>query len=137
MIPKFRVWHKTWKEMGKVTCIHFDDKQSVISMFCEEEQASSALLDDEVILMQSTGLKDKNGKEIFEGDIVTDSHTIGVLRNHQTLGFYMADEKGKENFLSDTVDTEGFEEAKEFVANSVEIIGNIYENPELLEEGVE
>lgn len=137
MIPKFRVWHKTWKEMGKVTCIHFDDKQSVISMFCEEEQASSALLDDEVIFMQSTGLKDKNGKEIFEGDIVTDSHTIGVLRNHQTLGFYMADEKGKENFLSDTVDTEGFEEAKEFMKNSIEIIGNIYENPELLEEGVE
>lgn len=133
MIPKFRAWHKTWKEMGKVTCIYFDDKQSVISMFCEEEQASSTLLDDEVILMQSTGLHDKNGKEIFEGDILTDGHTLGVLRNHQTLGFYMVDEKGKESFLSDTVDIEGFEEAKEFMKNSIETIGNIYENPELLE----
>jgi yopX protein len=44
----------------------------------------------------------------------------------------MADEKGKENFLSDAVDTEGFEEAKEFMENSIEIICNIYENPELL-----
>ena len=84
--------------------------------------------------MQSTGIFDKNGQEIFEGDILTDGHTLGVLRNHQTLGFYMADEKGKENFFSDTVDTEGFEEAKEFMENSIEIIGNIYENPELLEE---
>ena len=89
---------------------------------------------DEIVLMQSTGLKDKNGKEIFEGDIITDGYTLGVLRNHQTLGFYMVDEKGKENFLSDTVDTEGFEEAKEFMKNSIKIIGNIYENPELLED---
>lgn len=100
MIPKFRVWHKTWKEMGKVTCIHFDDKQSIISMFCEEEQASSALLDDEVILMQSTGLKDKNGKEVFIGDIIKC--------------------------------TKGIREGYAWTEHE-EILGNIYENPELLE----
>ena len=129
MILKFRALDKLRKRISVVDRIYFDTE-------------GVQLRDDgglywrhfrEVILMQSTGLKDLNGVEIFEGDILTDGHTLGVLRNHQTLGFYMVDEKGEESFLSDTVDTEGFEEAKEFMKNSIEIIGNIYENPELLE----
>ena len=129
MILKFRALDKLRKRISVVDRIYFDTE-------------GVQLRDDgglywrhfrEVILMQSTGLKDLNGVEIFEGDILTDGHTLGVLRNHQTLGFYMVDEKGEESFLSDTVDTEGFEEAKEFIKNSIEIIGNIYENPELLE----
>ena len=130
MIPKFRAWNKKLKEMFEVSFIDFDTKLIGLNIDLE-----IIIFDfDDVILMGSTGLFDKNGKEVFEGDILTDGHTLGVLRNHQTLGFYMVDEKGKENFLSDTVDTEGFEEAKEFMENSIEIIGNIYENPELLEE---
>lgn len=125
MIPKFRAWYKN--EMAEVRVLDWNNE--VVDLFNPHIEIPL----DEIELMQSTGLKDKNGKEIFEGDIVTDSHTIGVLRNHQTLGFYMVDEKGKENFLSDTVDTEGFEEAKEFMRNSIEVIGNIYENPKLLE----
>ena len=133
MIPKFRAWHKTWEEMGKVTCIHFDDKQSVISMFCEEEQASSALLDDEVILMQSTGLFDRNGKEIFEGDIVTDGDVISDIKYHQTLGFYMIGKYGFSVPFGQGVDVEYFEEFAVHVSKIFEVIGNIYENPELLE----
>ena len=133
MIPKFRAWHKTWEEMGKVKRIRFDDEGNVTTVLFRGRDLGTNTHADEIELMQSTGLKDKNGVEIFEGDILTDGHTLGVLRNHQTLGFYMVDEKGEESFLSDTVNTEGFEEAKEFMKNSIEIIGNIYENPELLE----
>ena len=138
MIPKYRAWDRLRKEMNyKVmvgNCDLSDRNWTCPIIWIEERKKWLHFDDDYECIMQSTGLKDKNGKEIFEGDIITDGHTLGVLRNHQTLGFYMVDEKGKENFLSDTVDTEGFEEAKEFMKNSIEIIGNIYENPELLEE---
>ena len=132
MIPKFRVWlpNPDVERMLRVKALVFEhDKTRCVCGYAYDFY----LEDENATIMQSTGLKDKNGKEIFEGDILTDGHTLGVLRNHQTLGFYMVDEKGKENFLSDTVDIEGFEEAKEFMKNSIEIIGNIYENPELLE----
>ena len=139
MIPKYRAWYVLAEEMiNEILMISFVRKE-IIGKFSDGSTSVPLKFEDErngedVILMQSTGLVDKDGKEIFEGDFITDGHTLGVLRNHQTLGFYMVDEKGKENFLSDTVDTEGFEEAKEFMENSIEIIGNIYENPELLED---
>ena len=131
MIPKFRVWLTDIDQMLRVKALVFEkDKTRCVCGYSFDFY----LEDENATIMQSTGLKDKNDKEIFEGDIITDGHTLGVLRNHQTLGFYMVDEKGKENFLSDTADTEGFEEAKEFMKNTIEIIGNIYENPELLED---
>ena len=132
MIPKFRAWDKENQIMLDVSLIDFKKRVLVGEHF--EFGETNFISFDKIELMQSTGLFDKNGQEIFEGDIITDGHTLGVLRNHQTLGFYMVNEKGKENFLSDTVDTEGFEEAKEFMKNSIEIIGNIYENKEFLED---
>lgn len=82
--------------------------------------------------MQSTGLFDKNGKEIFEGDITTDGHTITDIKYHQTLGFYTA-VKGTIVFFGETVNLKDFDKLMENTSELVEIIGNIYENPELLE----
>ena len=89
--------------------------------------------DENIILMQSTGLFDKNGKEIFEGDIVTDGEFARIVQYHQTLGFYMFDEEGDERFFSDSATLEDFEEDAKIVSEILEIIGNVYENPELLE----
>lgn len=129
MIPKYRAWDKTDKEMYLVDEINFNrgEFESIGDGITFLREA------DKVELMQSTGLKDKNDKEIFEGDILTDGHTTGDIRNHPTLGFYIVDESSKEGYLSDTVGIEDFEEAKEFMRNSIEVIGNVYENPELLE----
>lgn len=131
MIPKYRAWDKETQTMLDVSLIDF--KKSVLVGEHWDFGETNFINFDDIHLMQSTGLKDKNGKEIFEGDILTDGHTTGVIRNHPTLGFYTVDESSKEGYLSDTVGTEDFEEAKEFIRNSIEIIGNIHENPELLE----
>nr|DAR42265.1 MAG TPA: YopX protein [Caudoviricetes sp.] len=83
--------------------------------------------------MQSTGLRDKNGKEIFEGDIITNGPDVMCMKRHNTLGFYV-EKKGKVEFIADCAILEEFEEDAKEIADSLEIIGNIYENPELLEE---
>jgi uncharacterized phage protein (TIGR01671 family) len=74
------------------------------------------------VLMQYTGLKDKNGKEIYEGDIVADRDTsdcvFGVKWDVAKAGYYMPPEFDEEYAYS-------------IGAVSLEVIGNIYENPEL------
>lgn len=125
MIPKFRAWHKTWEEMGKVKRIRFDDEGNVTTVLFEGKLLGVNTKIDEIELMQSTGLRDKNGKEIFEGDI---------LFGHAGEDFWEVvefdTEEGKwirrDIWYNSKLD---LSENNEFM----EIIGNIYENPELLE----
>lgn len=133
MIPKFRGWHKTWGEMCKVKRIRFDDEGNITKVLVRGEAFGSNVSLEEIELMQSTGLFDKNGKEIFEGDVVTDGEFARTVQYHQTLGFYMFDEEGNERFFSDSATLEDFEEDAKIVSEILEIIGNVYENPELLE----
>ena len=141
MIPKFRAWIKTEKRMIETyNLLDIDFENEVImtqKVYFENGLPVDRDLDNfvfkEIELMQSTGLKDKNGKEIFEGDILTDGHTTGDIKNHQTLGFYMVDDEGIERFFSDTASLEDFDEDMKYASEILEIIGNIYENPELLE----
>ena len=133
MIPKFRAWHKTWEEMGKVKRIRFDDDANVTTvLFIGKDLGVNAKI-DEFEIMQSTGLKDKNGKEIFEGDIVTDGDVTSDIKYHQTLGFYMIGKYGFSVPFGQGVDVEYFEEFADHVSKTFEVVGNIYENPELLE----
>ena len=82
---------------------------------------------DEIELMQSTGLKDKNGKEIFEGDILDYKGRKALVRWHGSYASFIyrfVDELQKRN-------TEW--KPLYLAYMKCEIIGNIYENPELLE----
>lgn len=123
MIPSFRAWDKLNNEMYVVEQINFNrgEFESIgygITFLCGA---------DKVDLMQSTGLKDKNGKEIFEGDIVDYKGRKAVVKWH---GSYAS-------FIYRFVD-EPQERVSEwhplFLAYyHFEIIGNIYENKELLD----
>lgn len=123
MIPKYRAWDKETKTMNGMAEIYRNRNQEI----------ELRPRDRNIVLMQSTGLVDKNGKEIFEGDIVTDGEFARIVQYHQTLGFYMFDEEDNERFFSDSANLEDFEEDAKIVSEILEIIGNVYENPELLE----
>jgi hypothetical protein len=73
-------------------------------------------------MMQYTGLKDKNGKEIYEGDIINQDFKYGWKNHVMALMNSMAsDDMGLDMYGYPDVD------------GACEVIGNIYENPELLE----
>ena len=120
MIPRFRAWLKEDKEMIDVDEMHFKNGEldfignGITWMYKKSD----------IVLMQSTGFKDKNGKEIFEGDIVDSEDGIlsGVVEFRPDLGM----------FVSTLIKYNNFERLCN-VADSVHIIGDIYTNPELAE----
>ena len=121
MISKFRAWIKNDKEMIDVDEIHwFDGELDIIGDYITFVRKA-----DEIELMQSTGLKDKNGKEIFEGDILKSNKYI-------TSVFY---ERGAYCVkFSRTPNTTVTMNVISFIEKyKTKVIGNIYENPELLE----
>ena len=132
MIPKFRAWYKEWEEMGRVGEIRFDLDGSVSVVLFKGNYLDVSGPREKIIFMQSTGLLDKNGKEIFEGDIITNGTAIVDVKSHQTLGFYTV-VNGEERFFGSNTSIKDFENDVEEFSSVTEIIGNIYENPELLE----
>lgn len=134
MIPRYRAWDKETKTMNGMAEIYRNRNQEI----------ELRPRDENIILMQSTGLKDKNGKEIFEGDVLeiqgikmivkfgnykyleiskNNGHILGVL--HDGLGFYVECSNAAD---SDNISPFEPETLKESV-----VIGNRFENPELLE----
>ena len=127
MIPKYRAWHKTWEEMGKVKRIRFDDDGNVNTvLFIGKDLGVNAKI-DEFELMQSIGLFDKNEQEVFVGDIIkcTRGCTHEVYLEKEYGGTYIGG--------MPAVYLKGIKEGYAWTGDE-EIIGNIYENPELLKE---
>lgn len=126
MKPKFRAWLKEEYRMTDVREITFFNDE--IQMISDVEGFYAY---DEFELMQSAGLKDKNGKEIFEGDIVKFSDCDDDV--------YVTPVVWDKNYACFGVSFSGgypisFDYLEEFYTElkDIEVVGNIYENHELL-----
>ncbi|SFE41635.1 phage uncharacterized protein TIGR01671 [Enterococcus casseliflavus] len=122
MVPKFRAFLTETKTMHDV--LQIDLSRSMVSL--KIENASEWYWFKEVVLMQSTGLKDKNGVEIYCGDAVEWLGHCGivefVLNNQQTMII------GAPGYITDLDYSTDF---------NTEVIGNIHENPKILEQANE
>ncbi|HDC6005324.1 TPA: hypothetical protein O8388_001490 [Staphylococcus aureus] len=123
MVLKFRAWDKLGKEMHKVSVIDFSSKGARIIRLAGVQsngKGDHKRWHSSVELMQSTGFKDVNSVEIYEGDIVQDSYSGEVsFIEFQEGAFYITCSNVTE-LISENDDI-------------IEIIGNIFENEELLE----
>jgi uncharacterized phage protein (TIGR01671 family) len=128
MKPTFRAWHKDGRVMCKVSILELeqvsgDKPQSVL---LESKLGVGWFPIESVVLMQSIGLKDKNEKEIFEEDIIKFMYSrkerIAVVRGANNLIFgYLVQIVGYGSIF-----------LHEIYSRPIEIIGNSYENPEML-----
>ena len=96
----------------------------------EDSVAGEWIVNNDLNLMQSTGLVDKDGKEIFEGDIVRQVRTQPTTENETITGLVTMLE-GAWLIMNDCEQLASFLWSE---TDENEIIGNIYENPELLED---
>ena len=123
-VPKFRAWVKDEKRMTDVHEMTFIDGEVYLI-----SDITGFYAYEEFKLMQSTGLKDKNGNEIYEGDIVrftlTDgfSYVVGEdgMVKYKIGAFYILN--GLTEYLISNINTK-----------DIEVVGDIYNNLELLEE---
>ena len=131
MIPKFRVWlpDPDVEKMLRVKALIFENDKTR----CMCGYAYDFYLEDEdATIMQSTGLLDKNGKEIFEGDILkvanNDSSWFEVVKYDHEKAMFISKEVNLKYEVPETTLYDLFSP----YPFKVEVIGNIWENPDLL-----
>lgn len=129
---KFRVWDKEDKKMFGVTELQLDIHDAKVSHVAFDENPTASMGDwtefcdmDKIELMQYMGLNDKNGHEIYEGDIIKyddaggEAHTQ-VVRYDDEMGAFGCDRGALMDHFN--------------CMWEIEVLGNIYENPELLKD---
>ena len=119
-----KIYIKRLDKVLEVESIRFDTK--IVDIYDEEASRYRYYGFDEVEFMENTGLKDKNGKYIYEGDIVTVNGTWNCIIEYKQSSCA---------FVLKSIDsrwsTEYFSNY-EHIEEMLEVIGNVYENEELL-----
>ena len=118
MIPKFRAWLKKEQKMdNEIDHISWLEDE----LYCIGDGITYMVSAEDLVLMQSTGLKDKNDKEIFEGDVVKCNGLLGTIESFKAM------------WICSFVKYNNYQKVG-FFAQEIEVVGSIYENPELLED---
>ena len=132
MIPKFRAFLKDTNQIVDVKSIFFELGIVMLSndKFYEFE---------DVILMQSTGVYDKHGVEIFEGDIIQQVHAYNYSILEIETDFLEPFEVKKGNYvqgkwIAEEIDGENYSVVRYVFGKDVKVIGNVHQHPELLED---
>lgn len=137
---KFRVWIKTINEMWFPKFALFEEgcvysKKEDYELL-ENAMDGMACIDEDDIIMQYIGLKDKNGKEIYDGDIVDIHQTVNgehlfiieITNTGLVIPSYRFNKNIKYQYnVRELLEVDEYDK-------EIEVIGNIYENPELLED---
>ena len=124
MIPKFRCFDKDTKTMHEVVAIDFKDWRVYY-----EAYGLRSYWNKNVVLMQSTGLHDEQGVEIFQGDVVK------IVYDGEPFTGVVVYDLGEVDFKA-TNNHEDYGNNFQYltVGESIEVIGDIHKNPELLED---
>ncbi|MED1948977.1 YopX family protein [Brevibacillus centrosporus] len=142
---KYQAWILPTNEMKVVTSLRFDENGKLFGITTPDTQPGGCIILKSVRLRQFTGLCDKNGKEIYEGDILKqmyraesgsyddrishEGHHVGPVVITASKGVCM---KNPLCYSVETDETSRSKQYKNVASYRCEVIGNIYENPELL-----
>lgn len=134
MIQKYRAWNIEFEKMVQVNTLFLDEQTLKVTY------ENGGVAKDDInyyVLMQSTGLKDKNGKEIFEGDLITETGVFNSTVKYgswvyeedfgakaKSVGFYL-DKSYKEHTLYENFNYD-------YISKNCEVVGNIYENKNMI-----
>jgi len=116
---QFRIWLKDKKRMSYKSIYNISNTEAI--KFCS---------DSDYIIMQCTGLRDKNGNLIYEGDIVSEKFAHGYPIEYYEKYYEVIWLERYVKFLPRVLNRDDFGDPLFFA--QCDIIGNIYENPELL-----
>lgn len=129
---RYRAWYVLAEEMiDEILMILFVRKE-IIGKFSDGSTSVPLKFEDkrngeDVILMQSTGLKDKNGKEIFEGDIVDYKGRKAIVNWHGSYASFIY------RFVDELQERKSEWKPLYLAYYKFEVVGNVHENKELLE----
>jgi len=134
MIPKYRAWDIEFEKMVQVNTLFLDEQTLKVTY------ENGGVAKDDInyyVLMQSTGLKDKNGKEIFEGDLITET---GVFNSTVKYGSWVYEEdfgakaKSVGFYLDKSYEEHTWYENfnYDYISKNCEVVGNIYENNNMI-----